>query len=213
MSKLILFSQPTPTVLDTISSTLFYKPRTTVAFMPSDGSNPKNPKYIDFWAEYIKKHNGEIVVIDNSRRGKDAQAEIAKLRKADALVLSGGNTFVFLYHLRESGLSDAVKDFVAEGKVLAGFSAGAILMSPTIDIVNLPPDEDENLPGLTDLTALDLIKFDIYPHYERDRHEKEIARYEQKTGREVRRLTDEDVIITEVNLLREDKEHRKELKK
>ena len=70
-------------------------------------------------------------------------------------------------------------------------------MSPTIEIVTVPEDDmDENTVGLKDFTSFGFVNFDIYPHYEKDR-EDIIIRYEQETGREVKRLRDEDVIVVE----------------
>ena len=195
MKYLILFSQPTTNVLSKISSYLFYKPNTKVAFMPSDGANPKNEKYINFWKEYIKKHNGTIIVIDNSLRGKRVKKEKEKLKQADSLILSGGNTFVFLNHLKESGLFETIKTFASKDKVIAGFSAGAILMSPTIEIVTIPEDDaDENIVNIKDLTSFGFINFDIYPHYEKSK-KSIVDKYEQEANKEVRRLTDEDFLI------------------
>lgn len=194
MAKLILFSQPTDAVLDKLATELFIEPTMGIAYMPSDGSHPDNQKYEQFWSEYIKSHRGEIIPIDNSLRGKAVETEVAKLLAADALILTGGNTFQFLSHLRQSGLDKAVRKFAEQSKPIAGFSAGAIILTPTIEIASLP-GLDDNTVGLKDFTGLGLVDFEIFPHYVANLHSMLVDNYEKKSGRQVKRLTDEDLLI------------------
>jgi dipeptidase E len=86
--------------------------------------------------------------------------------KSDAIFLSGGNTFYFLEHLRKKNLLRELKAFVARGGVLAGLSAGAIIMTPNINTAGFPAfDCDENEEGLLDWKSLGLVKFEFFPHY------------------------------------------------
>lgn len=194
MTKYILFSEPQESVLDKMVSELFIKPNMQVAYMPSDGANPSNPKYESFWNNYVGRNNSEIVSINNSLRGSDVENENQKIIKSDALILTGGNTFQFLNHLKQSGLDKTIVEYSKSDKIIVGFSAGAIILSSTIEIAQLPPC-DENLIGLTDLSALNLIEFDIYPHYDETEHKDIVDEYEKKTGRSVKRLTNEDLLI------------------
>lgn len=86
--------------------------------------------------------------------------------KSDAIFLSGGNTFHFLHHLRKKKLLKELKDFVARGGVLAGLSAGAIIMTPSINTAGFPDfDCDDNEEGLMNWAALNLVNFEFFPHY------------------------------------------------
>lgn len=194
MTKYILFSEPQESVLDKMVSELFIKPNMQVAYMPSDGANSSNPKYESFWNNYVGRNNSEMVSINNSLRGSDVVNENQKIIKSDALILTGGNTFQFLNHLKQSGLDKTIVEYSKSDKIIVGFSAGAIILSSTIEIAQLPPC-DENLIGLTDLSALNLIEFDIYPHYDETEHKDIVDEYEKKTGRNVKRLTNEDLLI------------------
>ncbi|MGV3616523.1 MAG: Type 1 glutamine amidotransferase-like domain-containing protein [Fimbriimonas sp.] len=82
----------------------------------------------------------------------------------DAIHLTGGNTFQFLYWLRRRGWLPRLQRYVAEGGVLVGVSAGAILMTPDIRTSALCGDEP--YPGLDDFSGLGLVDFAIYPHYD-----------------------------------------------
>lgn len=194
MTKFILFSEPQEEVLQRLKSELFVQEYMTVAFMLSDGSHPNNAKYEKIWQDYIENNGSKAVKINNSLRGNDANIEAKKIKNSDAIILTGGNTFKFLHHLKESGLDRTLIEFANSGKIVVGFSAGAIILSPTIEIAELPT-LDDNLVGITDLTGLGLIDFDVYPHYEESEHRAIVDEYEGRTGRQVRRLTNQDLIV------------------
>jgi peptidase E len=195
MAKLILFSEPNSNLLEKLKTELFTRAGLEVAYMPSDGSHPDNPKYEDFWREYVANNDASLIPIDNSKRGGDVGHEKDLIHGSDALILTGGNTFQFLYHLKESTLDEAIIDFAKqEDKIIAGFSAGAIILSQTIEIAGLP-GLDENLIGIDNLSGLGLIDFDIFPHYEAERSKADVDKYSKNTGRAVKRLTNDDLIV------------------
>lgn len=87
--------------------------------------------------------------------------------EADLIYLSGGNTFYLLNGLRSSPLWSALRHHVDNGGVLAGTSAGALLMTPCITTASYPPfDRDENTVGLKDWQGLHLVDFEFFPHYD-----------------------------------------------
>ncbi len=97
-----------------------------------------------------------------------------RILRSDVIYLSGGNTFYFLQHLRRRRTIGLLRRFVAKGGVLAGLSAGAILMTPNIGLAGYPSfDRDENEAGIRDLRALRLVDFEFFPHY------RESARYRE----------------------------------
>jgi dipeptidase E len=92
--------------------------------------------------------------------------EMREALKSDVIYLAGGNTYYFLKHLRESGFLKKLNRFVARGGVLAGLSAGAIIMTPHIRLAGYPPHEgDVNEVRLKNLRALKLVDFEFLPHY------------------------------------------------
>lgn len=194
MAKLILFSEPQENILQQLKSELFVEDDMTVAFMLSEGSHPNNAKYEKIWQDYIENNGATAVKIYNSSRGEEARAEAEKIMKSDAIILTGGNTFKFLHHLKESGLDKTIVEFAKANKIIAGFSAGAIILSSTIEIAELPT-LDENIVGIEDLSGLGLIDFDVYPHYEEFNHKEIVDQYESNTGRTVKRLTNDDLIV------------------
>lgn len=84
----------------------------------------------------------------------------ALIKNASAIVVGGGNTFALLSRMYEDDLLSSVQNRVAAGIPYIGWSAGANLACPTIKTTNdmpvvLPPSFD----------ALDLVPFQINPHY------------------------------------------------
>ncbi|MCF6139402.1 Type 1 glutamine amidotransferase-like domain-containing protein [Pseudalkalibacillus berkeleyi] len=96
------------------------------------------------------------------------QKYVKSLETCDAIFLSGGNTYYFLNNLKNRGLISVLQRFVQNGGLLIGVSAGAMMMSHTIEIAaNLDPNDI----ALKDLDALNFIPFHFLPHYDEEKHD------------------------------------------
>ncbi|MBI2420935.1 MAG: Type 1 glutamine amidotransferase-like domain-containing protein [Candidatus Levybacteria bacterium] len=197
MKRIILFSTPTPSNLDKILSLVFPKEieHKVFAYMPSDGANCPQ-KYRDEWKGYAKKHGAKFVYVDNSK--ENASDEVNKLIGANILIITGGNTFKLLDNLRKSGLDKAIKKFSFKSEfVLAGFSAGALVLTPTIEVCNLT-NYDKNEVGLKDLTGLGVVNFEVFPHYSEQKHNALLNEYKTHAKNEVKEITNEDRIVLDL---------------
>jgi dipeptidase E len=105
-----------------------------------------------------------IDVVDISAPGVDWRT---RLTTADVLFVSGGNTFHLLDQVRQTGFDVWLRANM-QNKVYVGVSAGTIIATPTIEIAEMPPG-DPNLPGLSDVTGLGLVNFEIEPHCDKAR--------------------------------------------
>lgn len=192
MRRKVLFSAITKTNKDKILEAILPEEikEKRVAYMPSDGSRIPQ-KYVDEWKSYVEPTGAEFCVVNNSISD---EKEKRKLLESNILIISGGNTFTLLNHLRHNGFDKAICEFVLKDSyVLAGFSAGAIVLSPTISITTIPT-YDENTVGLEDLHGLSLIDFEIFAHYDSSWAER-VAAYEKISEYKVKKLTDEDYLI------------------
>jgi dipeptidase E len=200
MGKVILFSNPHEKVIDEIPSHLFPNDFSNkkFAYMPSDGAVNKE-KYTNFWAELAEENGYELIYINNSLEGDDAQEEIKKMMGCSVLLITGGNTYHLLRNLKRSGMDGAVIEFInREDSVFSGFSAGAIVVTPRIDIVGIGDDCDVNEVGLKDLSALGIVDYEIYPHFS-EGYQEDIDTYKKKNpGVEVKKLRDDEYIIENI---------------
>ena len=137
--------------------------RARITFIPANGRES------DGYFEHFRKSKSRYGL----KRHLFFPLDVSFTRKAlneafasDAIFLSGGNTFTFLHQLRHHGLLDHLRKYAHAGNVLFGLSAGSIMMTPTITIAGLVPDEaDDNDAGIKNLHALNLVNFEVYPHY------------------------------------------------
>lgn len=86
--------------------------------------------------------------------------------EANAIHLSGGNTFYFLSLLQQRNALGLLRSYVNKGGILIGVSAGSILTTPTIEIAGYGKDADENHVGLMEKQALALVDFEFSPHWD-----------------------------------------------
>jgi dipeptidase E len=82
------------------------------------------------------------------------------VRKAEAIVVGGGNTFQLLKTLHEKGLVAAIRERVKAGAPYIGWSAGANVACPTMKTTN-----DMPIVEPPSLGAMRLVPFQINPHY------------------------------------------------
>jgi dipeptidase E len=82
------------------------------------------------------------------------------LNGARAIVIGGGNTFRLAELLHRYGLVEIIKKRVTRGIPFIGWSAGANVACPTICTTN-----DMPVVQPSSFTAMDLVKFQINPHY------------------------------------------------
>jgi dipeptidase E len=90
------------------------------------------------------------------RAGSPLQA----IDKAQVIMVGGGNSFALLTRIYENFLVEAIRKKVLNGVPYIGWSAGANLGCPTIKTTN-----DMPVVQPPSLNALDLVPFQINPHY------------------------------------------------
>ena len=68
--------------------------------------------------------------------------------------------------MRETGLSKYLIEYLNHGKTIYGISAGAIVMGAHINTASIGPERDENLVGIMDCLALNVLnKAIVATHY------------------------------------------------
>ncbi|MGN4222211.1 Type 1 glutamine amidotransferase-like domain-containing protein [Burkholderia gladioli] len=124
-----------------------------------------DPRLLHFHrqADYYRSIGAELVARVDPR-DPASEAAWSSVLSCDAIHLSGGNTFSFLSWLRRGDGLSRLARYAAEGGVLIGVSAGAILMTPSIESALLCGDIRD--PESTDDAGLALVDFRFWPHFD-----------------------------------------------
>lgn len=203
MKRYVLFSMPSPEVIESIIPLIFPKEleKKVVAYMPSDGADViSNEKYMPFWQDICSKMGvSDFNHVDNSKIGQEAEIEKQKIAKSNILIVTGGNTYSLLNNIRNAGLDKAiVKLSEKDDAIITGFSAGAAILTPTINIVSRAWSYglDENKVGLKNLEGLGLVDFEVLPHFTSADLEG-LEAYRKSSKYEVRPIANSEFILIE----------------
>lgn len=87
---------------------------------------------------------------------------IADLRGKDVIWFAGGSAGYLMYWVRRTYIDIHIKELL-EKSMYVGSSAGAMIAGLSLDIAEWYPGEQE--AGASFIPTLELVDFDIYPHY------------------------------------------------
>lgn len=159
--KLALYSDQIPPLTDLIDARV-------VTWLPEGakiGYIPSSPDHERFWfagrEEYYRRYGFSLEFF--GLEDEFDESRIDDLLACDAIHLTGGNTYQFLYWLQARGMIEPLRQYALDGGILIGVSAGAILMTPDITTSSLCGDTP--YPGLDDYAGLSLVNFAFVPHY------------------------------------------------
>ena len=132
----------------------------------------------------------------------------SELISYDVVEMIGGNPYYLLNSIRKNKFTDTLDHF-AKTKCIIGCSAGAIVLTPTLNLIDIYSPE-MNIVNLEDLSACNLTGIQILPHYSKftkryDNFEKRCLEYERANNCKVVRLNDGEGIIIEnerVNIIK-----------
>ena len=117
----------------------------------------------------------------------------------DAAMLIGGNPYYLLHSIRSNGFAQPLRRLAEQG-TLIGVSAGAIVLTPSIAVIDVFTPGMNSDVGLTDKTGLSLCDCEILPHYSKfltrfDRFEERAQEYEQQNDVTLHRLSDGEALF------------------
>ena len=93
----------------------------------------------------------------------DGSSPDGVIHDCDAIFVGGGNAFRLLGALHEYGLVDLIRERARGGTPYIGTSAGTVIAGPTLRTTNDMPIAEPR-----SFAALDLVPFQINPHYPAD---------------------------------------------
>lgn len=138
----------------------------------------------------------EPVEIDLREYERKTEELAMRLRTCKLIWCSGGNSFWLRYIMKTSGFDKIIKDLLAEGIVFGGWSAGAVLVGPSLHPIELM-DDPKKAPEII-YEGLGLIDYFIWPHWNTEKYvplQEEASRKMNELPYETRVLRDGEVLI------------------
>jgi dipeptidase E len=133
-----------------------------VAFIPTASLHEGYTGYVGSARKLFKKLGASVTEIDIST---EAYSTIqAVFEDADVIYFTGGNSFFLMDQLRKTETDELLKKELANGKLMIGESAGAIICAPTIQYIEQMDEKPEDY-SQEDNEGLNLIDFYVLPHY------------------------------------------------
>lgn len=131
------------------------------------GTQIKKTLFIPFagvtfsYDEYVAKVQQRFSEIGYEVDGIHNYSDMTEaVKKAEAIVVGGGNTFHLLKTMQENNLLEAIRKRILEGVPFVGWSAGSNVACPSIKTTN-----DMPIVEPPTFSALGMVKFQINPHY------------------------------------------------
>ncbi len=115
----------------------------------------------------------------------------SQLKKYSAVYIGGGNTFYLLKKIKETYFSKKLLNYLEEGGIIYGGSAGAAILGKEIGTARFGTDADKNEVHLKNRHGLDIARgFSIACHYT-DADDRRIFTYVRRNRIEVIALPEE----------------------
>lgn len=176
--KLIIYSNDDPKENEIIDAEVVeLLPRDSrITYIPS--KTDENKEYFNKFREWYNKLGyTHIEYFDLDREYNPNKEE--GLFKSNAIYLSGGNTYYFLYLILKRNFKQKLINFVNKGGVLIGCSAGSKIMG-----INVSLSGDENISRVNPKESLGLINYEIVPHYNMYETYEDVEKKFEMTSRE-----------------------------
>ena len=133
-----------------------------VAFIPTASLREGYTGYVGSARKLFKKLGAIVTEIDISTEAYSTIQSV--FEDADVIYFTGGNSFFLMDRLRKTGTDGLLKKELANGKLMIGESAGAIICAPSIQYIEQMDEKPEDYSQEDD-AGLDLIDFYVLPHY------------------------------------------------
>jgi dipeptidase E len=135
----------------------------------------------------------------------DSQGLATKLSGYDLVWVVGGNAFVLLRAMKQSGFDTLIVPLVENDEIVySGFSAGAVVATPSLHGLELVDDKDTVPVGYNKeivWTGLHLVGKSIAPHYKSNHPESEavnkVVKYFLENGMDYWTLSDGQALIVQ----------------
>ena len=150
-----------------------------LTFIPTAANVEKGDKswLVNDMNNFRKLGFASLDIIDISAVSKDIW--LRSFKKADILVLGGGNVEHLLKWMKKSGLKNLLPQLL-ETKIYVGISAGSMVTAKKISLSSSGILYYEQTGNLKDVEGLALVRFELFPHLNSKSFQKITVDYLQK---------------------------------
>jgi dipeptidase E len=130
-----------------------------IGYITTASKGATNTEYIKIHKQLMKESGYSFEEIDIENKN---ESELKKFFSDKNIIhMEGGNTFYLLKAIKKFGFDKILREFINEGKIYIGTSAGTSIMGPDISISSHKPE------GISkdELIGLKLVPFLIKCHY------------------------------------------------
>src|SRR3989339_314244 len=160
----------TENVLDQLPTLINRQPKDTkIAFIPTAADTYEDKSFVDSDRAQWLEMKYDFTEVD--LKNKDEGQLRSILVDQDIIYFAGGNVFYLLQVANQCKLLNLLKEFLDQGKIFGGGSAGAVIAGPNIEPVKAV-DDPSQAPDLFDYTAFGLVDFVVLPHYDYEKYNK-----------------------------------------
>ncbi|MBQ2695431.1 Type 1 glutamine amidotransferase-like domain-containing protein [Candidatus Saccharibacteria bacterium] len=156
-------------------------------FIPTAGNPYKDKSFVEEDKKALEQQGMEVIDIDI----KNA------LNEATIVLVAGGDTFYLMDNMLKSNTGELIKNFIKNGGVYIGSSAGSIICCSTIEGAE-EFDDPSLAPNLPNYNGLGVFPDVIIPHAHKEKYFERIKRATSKLNKEgfsVYPLTDGEVLF------------------
>lgn len=165
-------------------------------FIPTAGNLDDDIWWIDKDRDVLARMGFQITECDIEKVSDETMKK--SLSSTDIVFIAGGNTFHLLKILRNSGFDKLLTNYVNNGGLYAGASAGALIAGVDIQPV-ATIDEPEKVTGLSSTQGLNLVDVLPIPHYDMPKRTEAINEIKNQHGKkfQIVPMTDDQAIVVE----------------
>lgn len=177
-------------------SKLLQKPayNITVAFIVTAGKTGEKVEYLKNDYMVMREMGFNVLEVDIEGKTEKQVREIIQLR--DIIFVEDGNAFMLLKAMRKCNFEKIMRELLKLGKVYLGVGSGSMVAGKSIRIAEWLGQENEvNLRGYK---GLNLVPFEIFPHYapEQDTLIKKKVWFKWRR-RKIKFLTDKQAVLSQ----------------
>lgn len=140
-----------------------------------DKGDEKRFDYLKYEIDDLKKQGIHAEELDLREYFGKTDTLAKKLTEYDFVWVTGGNSFVLRRAMHQSGFDRLIKSLLKDDAIVyGGFSAGAVVMTPSlrgVDIVDDPNEIPEGYEKDIIWEGLGMVEKSIAPHYQSDHKE------------------------------------------